>query len=281
MKSFILVTGASTGLGRVICERLDEQGFGVIAAMRNTGKCAWLSQKPAIHGLRLDVTSAEDIETLAQNVSDIIGSTGSLTCVINNAGVCISAPLETVSLDDFRYQLEVNVVGVLAVTKAVLPYLVESKGTIINVGSGVGRVAPPFLGPYAASKAALEAMTDSLRRELVCTHVNATLVVPGAILTPVWDKLSDSTSRVLNTMTQDQVDRYQKNFVHFSNENARSANSSKTTAGDVAQCVSKILTSKRVKPSYIVGNDAVAGSILNRLLPTRTIDFVFRKMAVS
>lgn len=281
MKSFVVVTGTSTGLGKTICEHLYEQGYCVIAAMRNPETCNWLKRYKNIHTLTLDVTNQENIEQLATNIETIIGEHGKLIAVVNNAGVCISSPLETVSMADFSYQLQVNLVGVLSVVQALMPLLLTTKSTIINIGSGVGRVAPPFLGPYAASKAALEAMTDSLRRELMNTNVKVTLIVPGAILTPVWGKLSDTTDRVLETMTPEQITRYETSFRKFSLDNSKSANSSKTKPIDVALCVSSILNRKKVNPSYSVGIDAIAGSILSRLLPTSLIDAIFRKMITS
>jgi len=281
MKSFVVVTGASTGLGQTICEHLADQGLSVIAAMRNPKKCHWLETSSNVHPLTLDVTKQVDIEQLASRVDTIIGKQGQLTAVINNAGVCLSSPLETVSMAEFNYQLQVNLVGVLSVTQTLMPKLLSAKGSIINIGSGVGRVAPPFLGPYAASKAALEAMTDSLRRELMDTGVRTTLIVPGAILTPVWGKLSDTTDQVIQTMTIEQKERYEKSFTKFSNDNAIAASTSKTKPIDVAICVANILNSKKVKPSYTVGKDAVAGSILSRILPTGLIDTIFRKMITS
>lgn len=188
MKGGVVVTGASTGIGAAIVKRLSEEGYLVFAAVRRPDAANGLERLGAV-AVRMDVTDRESIRAARNEIERELG-TEPLVGLVNNAGIAAAGPLEHLPLDELRQVLEVNVVGLVAVTQAFLPTLRRSRGRVINIGSTSGRVAMPFSGPYAASKFAVEAISDSLRRELLASGIRVVLIQPGSIATPLWDKVA-------------------------------------------------------------------------------------------
>ncbi len=188
MRGSIVVTGASTGIGAAIAGRLSEAGYRVFGTVRRPGDAAGLERLGAV-AVRMDVTDGESIRAARNEIERQLG-TEPLVGVVNNAGITAAGPLEHLPLDELRRVLEVNVVGLVAVTQAFLPALRRSRGHLINIGSVSGRVAMPFSGPYAASKFAVEAISDSLRRELLPSGIRVVLIQPGSVATPIWDKVA-------------------------------------------------------------------------------------------
>ena len=192
MARLALVTGASTGIGRACALHLAGRGFDVLAGVRNPADAP-----EGLEPLRLDVTSEADVAAAAERVGD------ELHALVNNAGIAISGPVEVVPMDEWRRQLEVNLLGQIAVTRALLPAIVRARGRIVNMSSISGRVANPLFGPYAASKFGLEAVTDALRREVAAHGVRVVGVEPGVIATPIWAKGTADGRRVTSGMTED------------------------------------------------------------------------------
>jgi NAD(P)-dependent dehydrogenase (short-subunit alcohol dehydrogenase family) len=183
----VLVTGASSGIGEHVVTTLIDRGYTVFAAMREPGDGTGLAEEGAIV-VTLDVTNARSIEKAKECVRDRLGG-AQLGAVVNNAGIGSFGPLELVETEEIRRVFEVNVLGAHAVTRSFLPQLRASRGRIVMISSVSGRIAAPFLGPYAASKFALEALSDSLRRELAPFGVRVVVVQPGPIATPLWRKM--------------------------------------------------------------------------------------------
>jgi len=185
----VLITGSSTGIGAACALDLDGRGFRVFAGVRSEADGERLRRQGSerLSPVRIDVTEPESIRAAAEQVSAAVGEAG-LAGLVNNAGILVSAPLELVDLDRLRRQLEVNVIGVVAVTQAFLPLLRAGRGRIVNVGSISGRIVAPLLGPYAASKFALEALTDALRVELRKWGISVSIVEADTVKTPIWDK---------------------------------------------------------------------------------------------
>src|SRR5688572_13823374 len=156
----VLVTGASTGIGEATVLHLRELGFDPVAAVRKDEDAERL-EAGGLRTARIDVTDVDSIAAARADLGD-----GPLAGLVNNAGIAVAAPLEFLPLDQLRYQLEVNLIGQVAVTQQFLPALRAGRGRIVNVSSIGGRVALPLVGAYNASKFALEAVSDSLRREL-------------------------------------------------------------------------------------------------------------------
>lgn len=184
----VVVTGASTGIGRESARRLAGNGFRVFGTVRREKDAAALRSEGVIP-VFMDVTDGGSICSARDAVLAAMGD-DPLVGLVNNAGVPAAGPLEFLPVEDLRQVLAVNVIGVVAVTQAFLPALRRSGGRIVNMSSVSGRIAMPFAGPYAASKFALEALSDSLRRELLGSGVGVILIEPGSIRTPIWDKVS-------------------------------------------------------------------------------------------
>ncbi len=185
----VLVTGASTGIGAAVAAELDRRGWCVFAGVRSDEASRRLLEEisPRIVPLRIDVTDRETVAAAVTEIEKRCGDAG-LAGLVNNAGIAVGGPLELVSDEDLRRQFEVNVLGLVAVTRAMLPLLRASRGRIVNMGSVSGRIALPLLGAYAASKSALEALSDVMRVELARWGIEVAIVEAGSVKTPIWDK---------------------------------------------------------------------------------------------
>ena len=186
MKS-VVITGASTGIGRACTLYLDELGWRVFAGVRKAvdGDALRDLASDRLVPLILDVADEAGVARAADEVAAVVGDDG-LHGLVNNAGIAVGGPLEFVPLEDVRRQFEVNVFGLLRTTQAMLSMIRAARGRVVNVSSQGGKVAAPYFGPYCASKFAVEAMSDSLRRELKPWGLHVSVVEPGAIDTAIW-----------------------------------------------------------------------------------------------
>jgi len=269
----VVITGASSGIGRACALHLDQLGFQVFAGVRREIDGNALAQQASrrFKAILFDVTSREAIAGAVAYVSAQVGDRG-LAGLVNNAGIAVAAPLEFIPLGELRRQLEVNVVGQMAVTQAFLPLIRQGKGRIVNMSSISGLVATPFLGPYAASKFALEALSDALRRELSPWGIHVALVEPGRIKTPIWEKSLRAADQIAAQLPPGAIRKYGVAM----DENRRRAG--KKTKGApveaVARAVVHALTAERPKIRYLVGVDARLGALLARWLPARILDWL-------
>lgn len=270
----MLVTGASTGIGRETALLLQRDGFTVFAGVRKAvdGE-ALAAAASGIVPVLLDVTKPEQIAEVATFIAERVGDAG-LAGLVNNAGIASAAPLEFVPIDDLRYQLEVNVVGQLAVTQAVLPLLRLARGRIINVTSIGGLIAGQMLGPYNASKFALEAITHVLRQELAPWGIEAIAIEPGQIATPIWGTAQANSDRMLAGLPT-EVDEMYGEKIAGARRMAAKAAADGLPPIEVAKVIEKALTAKKPKTRYTVGRDAAIGSALIARLPDRQRDKLF------
>lgn len=186
-----LVTGASRGIGKGIVEHLAARGWDVIAGVRSQQDADAVTKldPQRVSSVILDVTSADDIAALDRSLPE------QLDAFVNNAGIAVGGAMETLSPDEWRKQLEINVIGALAVTQAVLPRLRKSRGRVVFISSVNGRLSMPLIGAYAASKFALEAAADALRMELNPWKIRVIVVEPAQTDTDMW--------RTADTMVED------------------------------------------------------------------------------
>jgi NAD(P)-dependent dehydrogenase (short-subunit alcohol dehydrogenase family) len=279
----VLVTGASSGLGRAIAKRLARSGeLEVIATVRKEADGESLQKEaPELDVLQLDVTNAEQIAEAATELGGHLRDRG-LFALVNNAGVAVVGPVEHVALDDWRRQFEVNLFGQIAMTQAMLPLLrnFASRHTargarIVMMSSIAGRVGQPMLTPYTASKAALESVSDGLRIELDPQNIRVSLVEPGAIQSEIWRK-SQTDVEAISDAHPLRV-HYGPLFdavAHFATEAARDA----IPATEVARVVEQCLTATRPPIRVLVGRDAKFGALAKRFLPDRLFDRQLKKM---
>ncbi|HEX6251373.1 MAG TPA: SDR family oxidoreductase [Gemmatimonadaceae bacterium] len=268
MPGFV-VTGASSGIGEACVLRLAGLGYRVFAGVRSDAAADRLSDAAPglITPVRLDVSDAASIRAAAELIASATGSAG-VDGLVNNAGIAVAAPLEFLPLDALREQLEVNVIGQVAVTQALLPSLRAARGRIVNMGSISGRVALPFVGPYTASKFALEALTDSLRVELRPWGIHVAIVEPGVIATPIWKRSLTAFDAMLEKMSPQVLELYGPAMHVVRSRVSRLPGAS--TEG-VVRAVVHALTAGRPRARYLVGVDARARLILN-WLPWRLRD---------
>ena len=182
----VVVTGASTGIGAATCRHVAGLGFDVLAGVRREEDAALVeSWSGRVRAQRLDVTEPDQVAALATAVTT---APGPLRALVNNAGIAVVGPVEALTVEDWRQQLEVNVLGQVAVTRTLLPRLIDARGRIVMMSSIGGLVAGPLFGPNSASKFAIEAFTDVLRREVGPLGVRVVAIEPGAIATPIWER---------------------------------------------------------------------------------------------
>ncbi|MEX0447449.1 SDR family NAD(P)-dependent oxidoreductase [Xenorhabdus sp. SGI246] len=276
---YVLITGASTGLGRETALYLAEKGFQVIGCVRQQEdgeKLAADCTSGRIAPLIIDVTDENSIITAAAQVSEKVGEQG-LWGLVNNAGICISAPLECVSSDLLRNQLEVNLIGQLAVTRAMLPLLRRSEtARLINVTSGLGTVAIPYLGAYSAAQFAKEGLSDALRRELAPMGIMVSVVSPGIIWTPIWNKIAVEGEKAISLAPDEVSDLYRNTYLNFLQAIKQSARYSRTTPAHVASAIFSALTSAKPKTRYRVGSDIRRAALLAHWLPDYVLDKMFK-----
>src|SRR5215212_3853978 len=263
--SNVLVTGASTGIGHATAKRMLAYGWEVFAAARKDEDLERLRGE-GFTPVKLDVTDAGSIAA-AKDELDERGLRG----LVNNAGIAVSGPIEFIPLDELRQQLEVNLVGQVAVIQAFLPNVREAKGRIVNVSSIGGRLALPLVGPYAASKFGLEAVSDSLRRELRPWGIHVALIEPGAVVTPIWDRGRETADRLDAEMGQQARARYGKLADKLRSETAKIPERG-VQPDEFAKAIELALTAARPRIRYVVGNDAKMRLRIKALVRDRGMD---------
>ncbi len=259
----VVVTGVSTGIGWGITKILIQQGFRVFGSVRKTQDAERLSKEfgEKFVPLRFDVTDEAGVQAAARRVREQLNGE-TLFGLVNNAGIAVPAPLTHQSTDDFRHQIEVNLVSVLIVTKAFLPLLGSDRslrgnlGRIINISSVGGKVGGPFLGAYAASKHGLEGFSESLRRELMLYGIDVIIVGPGSVATPIWDKAEKADSSMYADTEYVEAARRVKEYMIRDGRNGYPPEK-------VGEVVWHALTTPKPRVRYAV----VPGNFLSRLIP--------------
>ena len=264
MKS-ILVTGAAKGIGRACAVRLVQRGHRVYAGVRSAAAGEELARElgPSLVPLQLEVTDSAQLQAAAEHIGRAVGAQG-LYGLVNNAGVAVAGPLEFLPLDELRRQLEINVVAQLAVTQAMLPLIRKSKGRIVNIGSVSGKSAMPLVGPYAASKHALEALTDALRVELMEWGIQVAIIEPGMIATPIWQTSVAAAEKLAGQMPPEATEYYGR-IINGVRERALGGTTKGAPPELVADAVEHALFSDSPKTRYVVGRDARLRLLLQRL----------------
>ncbi len=272
----VLITGASTGIGRATALHLAENGYGVFAGVRKQADADSISKEATgdLTPVTIDVTEQKSIDDARKTVEDAVGNEG-LYGLVNNAGIGAGGPIEFLPLEEFRKVIDVNLLGQVAVTQAFLPLIRRAKGRIINITSIGGKIATPFLSPYSASKFALEAVTDCLRREVHPWGIDVIAVEPGSIATPIWDKGRE----VANAMRED-ADPEALRLYGTQIERMEAATRETAERGippvEVGKTIRRALGARRPKTRYLVGTDAKIMRQVERALPDRAFDRIMR-----
>lgn len=268
----VVITGASTGIGAACALHLDRLGFAVFAGVRKSddGVALQKAGSDRLVPVELDVTDLSTIQKSQAIVSEATRDRG-LFGLINNAGIAVVGPLEAVPISDFRQQLEVNVIGQVAVTQAFLPLVRQARGRIVNMGSIAGLSTMPLMSPYSASKFALEAITDALRLEVQQWGIHVAIVEPGAIATPIWNKSTIEAAEREAAIETELRDLY-KPVVAAVRKVVGEASKRAIPSDAVAKVVEEALTAPTPKTRYLVGADAKLRALMVKLLPDRMSD---------
>ncbi|MBI3808408.1 MAG: SDR family oxidoreductase [Nitrospirae bacterium] len=268
----VVVTGASTGIGAACALDCVSRGMTVFAGVRDSRAGEALAAKggPSIIPIMLDVTDESSIARSVEVVQRVVGSAG-LGGLVNNAGIVIGSPLEVIPLSQLRKQLEVNVIGQIAVTQGFLPLLRRGRGRIVNMGSIAGRGTIPLLGPYSASKYALEALTDALRMELRPWGIQVSIIEPGAIATPIWEKSAKEAEGLEASASEEAKALYREAVIRIREAIAQAAQRAIPPEA-VVRAVHHALTADRPRTRYLVGTDAKLRAWMVKWLPDRVQD---------
>lgn len=272
-QELVVVTGTSSGIGRATAEQLAAEGFHVLAGVRRQEDADKIKRKN-IEPVIVDVTNINTLKALAERVEqDPLGRP--LRAVVNNAGIAVNAPLEMVPLDEFRRQIEVSVIGQVAVIQSLTPALLNSGGRVVNIGSLGGKVSMPGFGIYSAAKYAMEAINDSLRREMSSFGLKVIMITPGGVSTGLSEQGITTAERLAKLMTPDQHRRHDRLFDAVKAQ-------AETWATDgirpekVAAVVSRAIHVSKPRTRYTVGRDSALLTRLVRILPDKLLDRMLR-----
>lgn len=272
----ILISGASTGIGRASAIHMARLGHSVWAGVRSE-KAFQDVIKMNVQGLKpvyLDVTDEDSIEKC---VSRIKKEAGLIHALVNNAGIVIAGPAEAVSMEDWRRQFDVNLFGTIALCKATLPLLRECKGRIVNISSIAGRVSAPLMSPYSASKFALEAFSDGLRREVAEHGVKVAIVEPGPIDTPIWDKSLEANLISADDYPEDLKELYRPMINRF-HKRVKEAPERSSPVSVVVEAIAHALTSSRPRIRYPVGRGVQMMMWAAKAVPDGLLDRVVSRI---
>ena len=273
----VVVTGVSSGIGEAIARVLIEKDIHVFGSVRKDADAERLREQfgDRLTPLIFDVTDEAAVRRAAQQVASALG-TGKLFGLVNNAGVAVTGPLLHLKIDDFRRQIDINLVGALIATQAFAPLLGADRartgtpGRIINMSSVAGRFAYPFLGPYVASKHALEGLSDSLRRELLLYGIDVIIIGPGSVATPIWDKAESEDLGPYATTDYAPVLEKVRSFMLKRGRRGYPPRK-------VGEVVFKALTSTRPSARYVVVPKRFVNWTVPMILPRRFVDRMLAK----
>jgi NAD(P)-dependent dehydrogenase (short-subunit alcohol dehydrogenase family) len=262
----VIVTGGSAGIGNATAQHLRELDFSVLVGVRRDEDFERVREQ-GLTPIRLDVTNTEQVAAARAEIGD-----HPLAGLVNNAGITRSGPLEFVPVEDMRQQMEVNLIGQLAVTQAFIDPLRAGRGRIVNVGSISGFLATPIMGPYVVSKFALVGMTDVLRRELLRQGIDVVMVEPGGVKTPLLSKIRLSFEQVFRDGPPELAQRYGPMIATALEHNTKIDRHSGVDACVVAKVIGEALTARRPRTRYLVGRDAILAAAMAKFVPDQLMD---------
>ncbi|MEZ4512496.1 MAG: SDR family oxidoreductase [Chloroflexota bacterium] len=268
---YVVMTGVSTGIGYATAVSLTKSGYHVLGSVRKQADAARLQGELGANftPLLFDVVDGEGVKTAVSQTRAIVGSNG-VAALINNAGISVAGPLLHMPLAEFRQQFEVNLFGLLDVTQAFLPLLGTDRqfppGRIINISSVSGQIVYPFMGAYAASKHALEALSDALRRELLLYGIDVVVIEPGTVQTPIVGKFAEQIGRYLATDYGEVLSKVAAE--------AAGREHSAMPVEKVVRVIVQALEAQRPRTRYPIPRRWLTGWLLPRWLPDRWFDYM-------
>ena len=275
--SAIVITGTSTGIGRASALELDRRGFRVFAGVRAGPAAEQLraAASPRLTPVEIDVTDPAGIAAAAKTIGEAVGGHG-IAGLVNNAGIAVPGPLELLPLESLRRQFEVNVIGQVAVIQAFVPLLRKGRGRIVNISSASGGLASPYLGAYAASKFALEAITDCLRLELRTWGIGVSAIEPGPIVTAIWEKANNLAEQIAAGVAPETMKLYEADLAAVRRAVAQATRTA-SPVDRVVRAVVHALTARRPKTRYFLGWGVRLPFKMFRMVPDRLRDRIVRR----
>jgi NAD(P)-dependent dehydrogenase (short-subunit alcohol dehydrogenase family) len=269
----VIITGASTGIGKAAALRMAERGFQVWAGVRKDADArAWKGIRN-VSAVRLDVAKEDSVVEAAKLLRGPLLDASEVH-LVNNAGIAVAGPVEGVPMARWREQLDVNVLGLVHVTQLFLPFIRATRGRLVNISSVSGLATSPYLGPYAASKYAVEAISDALRRELRQFGCRVVVVEPGPIATPIWEKGLGKKEDLLADLSPDLRGVYGRELESFMKGAVKSAKSA-VSVDRVSDVIERALTSPNPRTRYVVGTKVLpAAMAITGLLPDKVLDAI-------
>ncbi|HEY8278427.1 MAG TPA: SDR family oxidoreductase [Bdellovibrionota bacterium] len=267
----VIVTGASSGIGKAAALRLASRGYEAWAGVRSAKDSAFWESVPHASPLLLDVTQETSVQSAMDRLRPLLKDAQEVH-LVNNAGIAVAGPVEGVSIQRWREQFEVNVFGLVRITQALLPFIRATRGRIVNVSSVSGLATSPYMGPYSASKFAVEAISDALRRELRQFGCKVIVVEPGPIATPIWEKNLERKEKLLADLSEEikniyrhELELFQKGVKHT----ARNAAPVERASG----AIEKALLLRNPRTRYVVGRKTLnAEMAFASFLPDSWVD---------
>lgn len=274
MDKFVLITGASSGLGKAAALKLAQEGFKIFAAVRKQeDKDALENLHENIRAVFLDVTNEESIQRAFEKIKE---TTDSLYALVNNAGIALAGPVEFMPSEVLKKQFNVNVFGAIRVAQEALPMMRNlSDARIVNISSMASYGIFPFVSPYCASKRALDMFFNSLLLECKMPNLKVISIKPGVVATPIWNKSIDATIKSFEQQYEKVMEKYGREITYVS-ENARKNDNKGLKAEDIADLVYKVLSVKNPKLSYNIGKDSFFARLMS-YLPQNLSNFLIKK----
>lgn len=281
-KKYVFITGASSGIGKTSAVILAKNGFQILAGVRKEEDAESLRiENLNITPIFIDVTNQDSVNEAFNKIFETIGDDG-LYGLVNNAGIAVAGPLEFLPIDRLRLQLEINVIGQINVTQKALPLIRKGQGRIVNISSIAGFTAFPFKGAYAASKFAVEGLSDSLRRELRPWGIPVSIIEPGVIKTPIWEKSINLVEDIVAEMPPEAEKYYGTVYRNLLHRTMKRVEKSGAAPEEVAKTILCALTSKKPKTRYLVGKDADFLRYVLSKLPDKLVDtFICKRVGLD
>ncbi|MBL6081203.1 SDR family oxidoreductase [Belnapia sp. T18] len=273
-RGIAVVTGASKGIGAATAQEIAKRGFHVLAGVRQA-KDADAIRDANLEPIILDITDEAAITALVKRVAED-PERRPLRALVNNAGMAVNAPVETHPLSEWRRLFEVNLFGHVAMIQALLPMLIASRGTVVNISSIGGKVAMATYGPYAGTKFAIEAVSDALRREVEPLGVKVIVIEPGAVTTEMLGQVDVRGERIIGEMTTEQRGRY-ATLMHSVISQAKASIPGGAAPGEAGRIIADAITSTRPRTRYTIGRNTAILVRLTRLLPDRMLDRILAR----
>lgn len=284
IKGAVFISASSSGVGRVCAKILAEKGFWVFTGLRNLDQARSLQQETGGNTtpILLDVTKEDSIISAATQVAEVLSKKNlKLLGIINNACHEFHGPLELLPIEFARQEMEVSYLGYLSVIKAFLPLLRQSRGRIVNFSSINGLIVFPSVGTGCAAKYAVEAMSDAFRMELAPWGIKVSIIEPGAIATPLWQKTQEAFEELPKYVSMETLQLYYPSWSEALKKSRSETNlfyKIATSPEQVAPPILHALTSRNPKIRYRIGLDAKALALINWLLPNWLFDFMARRV---